>query len=831
MLIGPAQAYNRVGGIARNSATQIAAGSQHACVLTTSGAVQCWGKNDYGQIGNGPSGGLAVNDTPQSPAIAGGTAAISAGGYHSCALSNNGAVQCWGDNTVGALGKGNTTSSSSPVPVSGLNAGVIAIAAGGYHTCALGSAGGVWCWGSNSSGQLGNGSTTDSYTPVAVVGLPAGVVALAAGEMHTCALTANGGVWCWGFNSYYQLGNTNGNSAVPVAVAGLPAVTAIAAGSDHNCVLTSSGGVQCWGFNNQGQLGNGSTTWSAAPVAVSGLSAGVTAIGSGQYADHTCAVQSGSLWCWGYNDSGQLGDGSTNDSNVPVHVSGLYNGAVAVAAAQHSTFLLTTAGGVQSWGYNADGELGNGNISFGNGGLTTSVTPVSLAGFIPLDPATVGAGEYHSCVLTKSGTPFCWGLNGNGQLGINTQHGQVTSPAAVPNLAASLSNLSVGAYHTCGATTGGAATCWGYNGFGGLGNNSTTDSASPVWPVGLSGGVVSVAAGLYHSCALTTAGNVRCWGYNYDGQVGDGSNTDIWSPAMVSYINSGAYGLTAGGYHTCAMSTGWFPAECWGYNGYGQLGNDSAANSNTPVFVWNLPSGLTSISAGGYHTCAVTPSGAAQCWGYNGYGELGNGSLADSPVPTAVTGLSGGTASVSVGAFHTCALTTSGNVQCWGNNGEGQLGNGGTNNSSTPVTVMGGAVAVGVGDWHSCAVTAPGGVLCWGYNEYGELGDGRVYSNPNNTPSYSASPVIAVYAGQAITFAAPSTLSFGASITLSASASSGLPVSFDTWTPSTCSISGNTLTITGSGLCGVRASQSGWSFLGPTQFAAAPQQLRLVRIQ
>ncbi len=839
-LIGSAQAYTRIGGIARNSATQITAGLAHACALTTSGVVQCWGANLYGALGT-PQQGSNFSDTPRSPpVIASGIVAISAGVVHTCALNAIGWVQCWGDNWNGQLGSdtGNATSSFTPLLVSGLNAPVIAIAAGGFHSCALTSAGGVWCWGANADGELGNGSTFSSnmYSskpPTAVVGLPAGVVAITAGNSHTCALTANGAVWCWGDNNEYQLGNTGGKSAVPVAVAGLPAVMAITAGDQHNCALTTTGGVQCWGRGAKGNLGNGSILSSATPATVTGLSSGVSAIGSGQSADHTCAVQNGSLWCWGNNDYGQLGNGSTSTSgsNVPVQVSGLYNGAVAVAASHRSTFLLTTAGGIQSWGYGVDGELGDGSITFGDSNAPSSTTPVSVAGFIPLDPGSISAGEYHSCVLTKSGTPFCWGLNDNGQLGINTQHSPIIAPAAVSKLSYSLSGISLGGYHTCGVITGGAVTCWGYNGYGGLGNGSTTDSATPVWAVGLSSGISSVAAGLFHSCALTTAGNVRCWGYNNDGQVGNGHNANISTPAMVLGINSGVYGITAGGYHTCTINSGWFPSVCWGYNGYGQLGNNSTTDSNTPVFAWNLPSGLTSVSAGGYHTCAVAPSGAAQCWGDNGYGQLGNGSLANSSVPTTVSGLSSGASAISAGAFHTCALTSSGTVQCWGNNSQGQLGNGGTSTSATPVSALNDAVAVAAGGWHSCAITGAAGVQCWGYDVYGELGNGHVYSSTNNPPNYSASRVIAVYAGQAVTFTPPSSAAHGTSVALSASATSGLPVSFDTWTPSTCSISGSTLSLTGSGLCGVRASQSGWMIFGPYGFAAAPQQLRLIQIQ
>jgi len=650
-------------------------------------------------------------------------------------------------------------------------------------------------------------------TPGAVAGLSSGVRAISGGAEHTCALTTAGAVLCWGDNSLGQLGDgTITQRNVPVAVSGLGSgVVAIATGAWHTCALTGTGAVMCLGINSHGQLGDGTTTEHLTPIAVSGLSSGVTAIAAGDL--QTCAVTAASaVQCWGIND---VGDGTNSDRYTPTTVSGLASGGAAIAIGSVHACALTAAGGVRCWGYNDFGMLGNGSS------IAYSLIPVDVLPFTALDPATVATGEYHSCTLTHAGTVFCWGDNANGELGIGSALTQSTVPAAVPD-SANLTALSLGAYHTCAVTTAGAVQCWGYNYYGQLGNGSTNDSASPTAVSGLSSGISSVAAGLYHTCAMTTGGAAQCWGYNYYGQLGNGNNTNSSTPVAVSGI--GANGITAGGYSSCTMSAGWFPASCWGYNGDGELGNNTTNNSNTPTFVWNLSGNLNSISSGGYHTCGVTTAGAAQCWGYNGYGELGNGSLANSSTATNVSGLASGAASISAGAFHSCAVTTSGAAQCWGDNYNGQLGSGNTNNSSTPVSVLSGVATVAAGGFHSCALTTAGSVQCWGYNYFGELGNG--------TTSNSTFPVIAIYAGQDIAFNPPSTVSQGASIALTASASSDMTVSFDTWTPSTCSVSGTTLTITGTGLCGVRASQSGWAgFFYPTQFAAAPQQLRLIRIQ
>ncbi|RLT45300.1 MAG: alpha/beta fold hydrolase [Chloroflexi bacterium] len=395
---------------------QVAAGEGHTCALTTAGGVKCWGGNYFGQLGDGVSGPGVDKATPVDVVGLGSdVAAIAAGGTHTCALSTTGRVKCWGDNRIGQLGDGSTTNKATPVDVVGLGSGVAAIAAGRWHTCTLSTAGGVKCWGDNDSGQLGDGSTTHKTTPVEVVGLGSGVAAIAASAgsgWHTCALTTAGGVKCWGWNIYGQLGDgTTGSTSTPVNVVGLGSgVTAIAVGGQYTCALTTMGGVKCWGWNIYGQLGDGSTADKRSPVDVVGLGSGVDAIAAGY--GHTCALSTaGGVKCWGGNYFGQLGDGTTANKSTPVDLVGLGSGVQAIAEGHAHTCALSTAGGVKCWGYNDSGQVGDGTTANKSTPVDVLVEGVaaSAAGKIAnpgggaLPGVTIWAGETYSTTTNAAG--------------------------------------------------------------------------------------------------------------------------------------------------------------------------------------------------------------------------------------------------------------------------------------------------------------------------------------------------------------------------------------------------------------------------------------------
>ena len=514
---------------------------------------------------------------------------------------------------------------------------VTSISSGTYSTCVVAS-GAVYCWGKGST--LGNGTSQDSATPVPVSasGVLAGkvITSVTVGNNFACAL-ASGSVFCWGEGGSGQLGNSATlTSYVPVAVTTSGAlsgktVTSVSAGDAHTCAIASSQ-VFCWGNNNLGQLGNGTNVLASAPVAVdnSGVLAGktVSSISSGGY--FTCAIANSSALCWGGGNSGQLGIGISANSNVPMSV-------LSTGASQGKTF------------------------------------------------TNIDAGSNHACAIA-SGAAFCWGYNASGQLGNNTQASS-NSPVAVA---------------ATGVLTGKIVT--------------------------------SISTGGYFSCAIAS-GAAYCWGSNGSSELGNGTKITSFVPVQVDSTlakTGSTYEVSAGQAHACALTAG--TVNCWGFNGYGQLGNSSYTNSNVPTSVVTKGAldgkSITDIASGGEHSCVVA-SGAAYCWGEGSSGELGNGDSRtySNPVAVAATGVLAGktVTSIAVGDQHSCAIA-SGDVYCWGANYQGQLGNSSNVSSYVPVAVTKSGVLLGktvtdlfAGSSHTCAI-ASGAVYCWGNNQSGQLG-------------------------------------------------------------------------------------------------------------
>ena len=649
--------------------------------LKNNGTVWCWGNNDNGQLGDTTSG--ADRTSPVQVSGLTDVTAIAAGGTHSVALKTDGTVWSWGNNDSGQLGDTTSgTDRTSPVQVSGLT-DITAIAAGGSHSMALKSDGTVWCWGDNSSGQLGdNNDPTDSNVPVQVRkgsspddtiflgdSSSVDVTSIAAGTAHSIAVKNDGTVWCWGLNGNGQLGDNStaqrntpvqvdrGNSSDDTTYLGdslTVDVTAIAGGQHHTAALKDDGTVWCWGLNSDGQLGDGTTAQSETPAAV--LDITVTELAAG--GSHTAVLKSnGTVWCWGDNTNGQLGNSTKTDSDVPVQVSALTD-VTAIAAGQSHTAALKSDGTVWCWGSNGQDQLGDGGAS----GIE-STTPVRASGLT--DITAIACGFNHTIALKSDGTVWCWGENMNGQLGdgnsptrsdvpVQVLRGDSSVDTTYLGDTTAVTSIAGGGYHTIALKSDGTVWCWGLNNRGQLGDgNDGSNRGTPGQVLkGASSGdttylgdtdsITAVAGGRYHSIALMNDGTVWCWGYNVDGQLGDsgGSGTEIDTPVQVlrgdssddtTYLgDTAAITMIEGGQsHTIALKnddTVW----CWGNNDDGQLGDStSGTDRTTPVQVSGLTD-VTAIAAGGSHSVALKAGGTVRSWGDNSDGQLGDGSTTQS---------------------------------------------------------------------------------------------------------------------------------------------------------------------------------------------------------
>ncbi|NNE74461.1 MAG: RCC1 repeat-containing protein [Acidimicrobiales bacterium] len=603
--------------------SSITGGDRFTCAVLVDGTVWCWGLNAYGQLGS------KVADSPSPVQVVGpgaigtlsGVNEAAAGESHVCAVRGDTSVWCWGRNDQGQLGDNATATMPNPVPVLGAGGigtltGAQSVATGQKHTCVTTADGSSWCWGQNADGQLGDNTTTDSGVPVQVVGIGgngflSGSTLAGAGELFSCAARSDWTAVCWGRNNRGQLGdNTTTDSSIPVQIKGggwtgvFADATVTAAGDDHSCAVRLDGSAWCWGQNDKGQLGDDTTSDSLVPVPVRGpggvsLLTGVSTVSAG--AKYTCALKiDGTVWCWGQNSQGQLGDNTTADSSSPVQV-----------------------------------------VGPGGSGTLTGVNEVS-------------AGDEFTCAGLSDGTVWCWGRNDKGQLGDNTTTDssapvQVTDVGGVGTLTG-ITSIGTGLKHACGMKSDGTAWCWGQNNVGQLGDTTTTDSSSPVAVAGPGGvgtfsGAKIAGFGALHSCVVRTDATAWCWGDNSKGQLGDNTTTDSAWPVQV--VGTGGIGslslvlrIDGGAAHTCAQDTAdriW----CWGENDQGQLGDNTKTDSSFPVSVTG-PGGVgiigdaLNVGVALKHGCVVRADRSVWCWGDNPQGQLGDGTKTDSASPVQV---------------------------------------------------------------------------------------------------------------------------------------------------------------------------------------------------
>jgi alpha-tubulin suppressor-like RCC1 family protein len=704
------------------NAVQVNGGYDYHCALLGSpGVVHCWGRSDYGQLGIG-----STNSTLQAGNVLGITNAIAvaSAGYHSCALISGGTVKCWGYGDLGRLGNGSNSNQSSPVQVSGIT-DAVEISTLDDSSCARLSDGRVKCWGGNNFGQLGNNTTTSSSVPVFAA--VSGVANISVGNKLACARYSNGTAKCWGQNTSGELGNgaTSAYSSVPVDVIQTD-IAVLSAGRAYSCAALNDQSVKCWGNNATGLLGNGTTTSSVTPVSATGVTNAVS-ISAGT--EKVCALLANQgRKCWGGSGYGAFDNGSFSDSTSPVTSQNLTSVAYVGRTYGRSLCNVLLDGTIRCSGRSE-------YLSLGNGLERKVVSPIKIAS-LGTSVYKVRPGDNHSCALISDGTVKCWGRANRGQVG-DGQKIRRNEPVFVSGITTAV-DLAVAGETSCAVLSDKTIKCWGKNDSGELANGSFGgDTATPVAIASLSN-VISIEGWFSTFCAILGDKTVRCWGAN-GGRLGDNTTSNRATPVNPGLTD--VVKISVGGYHTCAV-TGAGAIYCWGRDNSGELGQ-GAANSPgnlAPLLVSSINNAID-VATPEYTSCALLSDQTVKCWGFNGAGRAGKGdtSAVNIANPTTVAGVSGATR-ITSGVTHVCVLLADQTAKCWGH-GTG-LGDGVGVDTGSPVDVRGltGIVRMKGGQLTTCAVLVDGTARCWGNAEITDraLGDGA----PRGDISSAIYPVV-----------------------------------------------------------------------------------------
>ena len=866
--------------LAGRSVIAVAAGYRHSLVLCSDGTLAAWGENTYGQLGNGTTDGQSTPVAVDRTGVLSGkvVVAISAGQYYSMALCSDGTVAAWGYNLSGQLGDNSLTNKSVPVLVdrSGILAGKIVtrISAGFFHNLVQCSDGTLAAWGRNSSGELGDASTTDKKMPVAVLGTGflsgKTVIALKTGNSHNLVVCSDGSLASWGLNSSGQLGKaTTVNSSVPGAVnqSGVLAgktISRISCGSNASYALCSDGTLTSWGNNSSGRLGDGTTTNRTSPVAVdsSGIFSNQRVFGLAAGNDHCIALTavsprsdliglavnggvlsqpfSSNITAYGTSFSkatpaisltpttrevsasvtvnGMAVTSGSPSAAIPVIAGGTIPVVVTAEDLSKTTYLVTMPDDVHavyssatdvpviSTGYNATGWLVDFSLGFAPAtGTSLTVVRNSGANFIVGKFVNLAQGQsvylsfndkvYHFIANYYGGSGndlvlewprrsiAGWGFNSGGQLGVDSSGSNVTTPVAMADQGVlagkTVTGVASGYAHSLALCADGTMAAWGTGTGGRLGAGAViTQSTRPVAVINtgaLAGkSVAAISAANLNNLAVCTDGTLVSWGYGYYGQLGNGTNVSAFEPVQVTQTGvlagKSVVAVAVGGIHCLAVCSDGSVAS-WGDNAKGELGDGTTINRMVPVLVSTAGAlagkSVVAVGAGLEYCLALCSDGTLVAWGDNSSRQLGQPSTSSQPsissVPLKVdqTGVLSGKTVVAISqAAHSTpiVLCSDGTMVSWGLDDRGQRGHSGVEmwyeyNVPGPVTTSGAlsgkfVVAVSSGGSSTTAVCSDGAVVAWGDNYSGQLGNNTMTSS--NTPVAVTSST--VFAGKKALF-------------------------------------------------------------------------------
>ncbi|MEA9356073.1 hypothetical protein SHI21_07670 [Bacteriovorax sp. PP10] len=678
-----------------------------------------------------------------------------------CTIPGDGIPACWGSNYYGQIGNGERGDDAALVPTSPDFTGVLSgktvkeIVIGNSSTCVIASDDQVYCWGENGYGQLGNGSTTDSNTPVAVS--TAGVLngktikTLKSAADTTCVIASDDKLYCWGYGRFGALANgSTANSTIPIAVAGgalgAKTIKKLDMSGNTTCVIASDDKMYCWGYGVYGTLGNGASSNSSSTVAVdfTGVLSGKIITQVHMAGLFTCVLADDArVYCWGYDGDGALGNGSTSDTNVPVAVNtaGVLSGKSITKIAGTNSLMcaLTSDNQVACWGYGYRGGLGNGSMA-GNSSL-----PVSIDTSGDINGKTITnltSSKDNICALTSDGLAYCWG---EGFFGNKISGNKVSVPTS-PDMTGALSGKTIlelgpGAYASCALASDHQIYCWGDGGGGELGNGTDTFTNYPVSLKTTDSSDELILDAKYLTYIEDTVCAQRSDGELFCGTTGKSLNFvhDFGSEEIVDLkLQEGNVAFK------CALTDSG-NLYCWGEGRDGALGNGTSDDSGVPQLIKMsgalLGKTIKSFEVGKNFVCAIASDDLAYCWGNGSSGHLGGNTGADSlePIPVDRTGVLSGKKinSLTIYSETVCAIADDLKAYCWGRGFDGQLGDGVTPVSDVPVAVSTAGVLnnktikkISIMDTMVCAIANDDLMYCWGDNTSGQLGDGTTNFAP-----------------------------------------------------------------------------------------------------
>lgn len=645
----------------------LAGGYGKQLVLKSDGTIWGVGTNGYGTLGDGTT--TNATDFVQESSLSTDWLAVAANENSAAALKTDGTIWCWGSNSNGMLGNGTESNSSDPVQEATAAADWIEVSVGSTHMIALKADGTIWSWGSNNSGQLAiDTSENKSSVPVQESTGATDWAAVAAGDSASYAIKKDGTLWAWGSNGGKLADGTSASSSVPVQeFTESKEWRAVYVYKSHVVAIKKDGSLWSWGTNSDGQLGTGNKKDAYIPIREATKATDWVSAAPGRY--HTTALKSdGTIWSWGDDKNLQFGDGIGISSLTPVQEATDSTEWVYISSGEQVVTGIKADGSVYSWGLNASSQTGNGEL-----GINSSDYAVesNLPAFIEFAYSNTG-----NMMIKEDGTLWGWGVNSDGNLGNGTKQ-QLNIPVQESTKSTDWVSISMGEQFSAGLKSDGTIWCWGSNGNGQLGVNpeETSSSLVPIQESTLATDWVALDAGYDHVVALKSDGTLWSWGANGNKQLAYDTGSENYSYIPVQeQTNATDWQAVAGGtsYSAAIKTDG--TIWSWGSNFSGNLGDNTTTESAVPVQEFTLSTDWVEVKIGMYQTVALKSDGTIWSWGSNNSGNLGTGNTNNSSVPLQEATSSTDWQSYAVGAEYTLAIKTDGTLWSWGNNSARQLG-------------------------------------------------------------------------------------------------------------------------------------------------------------